>query len=435
MKQRPPNILYLLVDQMSGVGPAPGQSPFAVADAFPNLRALASESVDYRQAYCTFPLCVPARGSLFTGRLPHELGLVRGLAMPNREGWSERGIFPLFAKAGYRNLYAGKWHLPSKHFPADAPSCECLAPTGDVGVTAACEAFLRDCQKDDAPFFLVASYLNPHDICQWIRGEELPQGPPPGKLPDVRPALPPNHRRSEDTPTVLDEMLAADPRKFPRGDDVPDWVAYRRAYFGLCQKIDEGIGRILRALADSPAADNTLVVFTSDHGEGMGAHEWNQKMALFEECVRVPLLIRTPGMKQAASIETPVSNGLDLPVTLLDLAGIPVPADLTGRSLRRALAGTPLPPAAVVIEAGFSTGIGRALREGDIKYIVYDGGDNREQLFNLATDPGEMNNLVGDPCHMETLATMRAKLRAHCEASNDFFAPFIPISMPADEVR
>ena len=426
MSSGAPNILYLLVDQMSGVGPAPGTSPFDVADAFPNLRRLAAESTDFSQSYCTFPLCVPSRGSLFTGRPPHELGLVRGLEMPTEDGWPERGIFPRFAEAGYRNLYAGKWHLRQNDLPGDAPSVGRIAPFGDAGVTEACEAFLHDHTEGDAPFFMVASYSNPHDICQWIRGDALPEGALPEKLPEVRPALPPNHRRTDDAPSVLRDMLAANPRKFPRGDGVPDWAAYRRAYFGLCQKADAEIGRVLRALGNSSAAANTIVVFTSDHGDGMGAHEWNQKTALFEECARVHLLIRTPHMNRAARVDSPVSNGLDLPVTLFDLAGIAVPSELPGRSLRPALEGDKLPEHPIIVETGATAGYGRSLRNGNLKYTVYDRGEHREQLFDLAADPGETNNLADRAAHRRTLVDLRAQLRAHCEATGDFFGPSVP---------
>ena len=403
---------------MSGIGPAPDASPYGPC---PNLRRLAGRAGDFSHAYCTNPLCVPSRGSLFTGRPPHALGLVEGLKVPFEDGWSEEGVFPLFARHGYRNAYAGKWHLRRNDLPEDAPSVRRIAPFGDEGTTKACVRFLESeaVADDGSPFFLVASYSNPHDICQWIRSEPLPEGPLEEPLPEVDPPLPPNHRRQADAPSALAEQEAASPKKMPRGPGVPDWVAYRRAYAGLCAKVDAQIGQVLRALENSPAADNTLVVFTSDHGDGMGAHEWNQKTALFEECVRVPLLIARPGDSAARRMDTPVSNGLDLPATLLDLAGIPVPPELPGRSLVPALRGTSIEPTPLIVETGGPHYYGRALIDGAVKYVVYDRGDHREQLFDLAVDPGETRNLATVPDHQSLLHTCRTRLRQQLEADGD----------------
>ena len=151
-----PNILYLLVDQMSGIGPAPDASPYAPC---PNLRRLAGRATNFSRAYCTNPLCVPSRGSLFSGRPPHALGLVDGLKVPFEDGWSEEGIFPLFARHGYRNVYAGKWHLPRNDLPENAPSLRRIAPFCDEGVTEACARFLEtEAVADDGrPFRCMGS--------------------------------------------------------------------------------------------------------------------------------------------------------------------------------------------------------------------------------------------------------------------------------------
>ena len=170
---------------------------------------------------------------------------------------------------------------------------------------------------------------------------------------------------------------------------------------------------MLQALRDNGQEDNTLIVFSSDHGEMMGAHGLVMKRYFYQEAVRIPLLVSYKGrIKPGQVLRTPlVSNGLDLLPTLCDYAGVNAPAGLQGKSLRPLMQGAP--PAdwrtELVVECDGPNA--RLLHTGRYKYMVYDSGANPEELFDLEKDPGELKNLVGDAAYKTVLADCRQRLQ------------------------
>jgi arylsulfatase A-like enzyme len=425
-----PNILYIMTDQQfAGAMSCAGCKDVKT----PAMDSLAQSGVRFENAYCPFPLCVPCRVSMMTGRMPHEIGVARnvgtdfgigGLPMMGR----------LFSDAGYDCGYAGKWHLPVTTEQKSLHGFEIAAKGGrkDSGILAAFARFLDT--KRSQPFLYVASFVNPHNICQYARGEALPDGPigddPP---PDRCPALPANFGIPDNEPEILRAIQKKDDQVYPTVGWPPErWRQYRWAYYRMIEKVDALIGGVLDALRKSGQEERTLVIFSCDHGDGMGAHRWNQKQALYEEVVRVPFIVSLKGATKAGLVDRThlVSSGLDLLPTLCDWAGVEPPKIQRGLSVR-ALAEGREPKTwrdEVVAETAFSTrgggafGVkGRMVRTAKYKYVAYSEGRLREQLFDLEKDPGEMANLAMNVQYRDALNDHRRRLAAWCRQTQDAF--------------
>ena len=203
-----------------------------------------------------------------------------------------------------------------------------------------------------------------------------------------------------------------------------EWM---RVYYAMTVNLDWNVGRLLRAVDDLGLRDDTIVVFTSDHGEMFGAQGRRAKNIFYEEAVRVPFLLRWPGHVPPGSVSDACLNTPDILPTLLSLLGLPVPEGVEGMDLGHCALGRPGPEP----EAAFLQGMGataafedghewRALRDKRYTYALY-GADGSELLFDNQSDPHQMHNLVADPAHAETLGRFRDMLRARMAALNDTF--------------
>jgi len=419
-----PNILYFFTDQQfAGAMSCAGNADLCT----PAADSLAALGVRFDRAYCTAPLCSPSRSSMFTGLMPHEAGAPR-----NRMGIGEhlrsREMGLLLSNGGYECAYAGKWHLPGGTI-TDDHGFQRIAPSGDGGLAEACQAFLA--RRHDRPFLLVVSTVNPHNICEWARCQRLPAGSisEPDRVEDC-PNLPANFAIPAYEPEAIRIEQAWEQEKYPVvSNSQDDWRRYRFAYYRLVEKADAILGRILQALRDGGLEEQTVVIFSSDHGDGHGAHRWNQKSALYEEEVRVPLIVSFKGRMARGRVDGRlVSNGLDLLPMVCDYAGVEPPEGLRGSSLRPLAEGRE--PAQwrdqlaceTVFdgERGYQTQ-GRALRTARHKYIVYHWGKNREQLFDMEADGGEMVNLAVETRYRDVLDDHRRRLAAWCRQSGDAF--------------
>ena len=427
-----PNILYIFTDQQSGCAMScAGNDDLRT----PSMDALAEDGVLFEQAYCTQPLCTPSRASMFTGVMPHECDAPRnGLSI--QEAFRERELGKVLGRAGYECLYGGKWHIPEVSLPAQNDhGFRRFHGHDDAGLPDACkrefERWSTSRSAQRKPFFMVASFVNPHDICQFARSELLPLGPI-GEPPPVTqcPSLPVNFPVAPYEPEILRVEQQANWGLYPTTTyTCEDWRRLRWAYCRLVEKVDELIGRVLASLRECGLDDNTVVIFSSDHGDGHGAHQWNQKTVLYEEVVRVPMILRAlGGQRGIVDSRHLVSNGLDLLPTLCDYAGAHVPDGLRGRSLRPLVEGHTLTEwrDEVIIETefdGLGTGgaRGRAVRTERYKYIVYDRGRCPEQLFDLGGDPGEMVNLAVDQRYRNMLEEHRERLRSYIRRAEDDF--------------
>lgn len=420
------NILLILADQFASHAlnrPRSSDGHFKT----PNLDKLAAQAVNFTQAYTTFPLCVPARSSLVTGRYPHELGTMSNAHAESgagnlpkshsteEPGRGEQSLGRLFSAAGYDCGYAGKWH-------ARAASCspedgfEVVHPFGDEGLVESCTTWLTARNKEK-PFLLVASFDDPHTICEYARGQAMPYGDVVAGPASSAPPLPLNFsQRPYQAQALNTEQEQAQRVYGTQNYDAGDWRRYREVYASLVERVDARIGQLLAA----KDLENTAVVFLSDHGDGDSSHAWNQKTALHEECIRVPFLVHSPKLGPG-KVRAPVPAILGLLPTLCELAAI-TPPDHAIPSLLSEL------PEQVLVQTSFADTVplksgapssGRSLIWGDYKYTVYSWGKHREQLHNLLEDPHEMRNLAEEDCAKEVLESARMRLLEWCLANAD----------------
>jgi len=436
-----PNILIIMTDQQSAesLGANIGHQFLNT----PSMDYLAEHGITFKNAYCTNPLCIPSRSSIFTGRYPHELGIQANFNETiNPAEFPTMGTF--FKNAGYSTGYFGKWHLPYNHREKAAHGFSSMAVIRNVGgdslLTKAVAQFLET--PRNAPFLAVVSFCNPHNICEWARGEKLPDGeigtPPPA---EECPPLRTNYQPSKDETDIMQLMRTSyqASKVFPVSEFSDEkWRQYRWAYYRLIEKVDAQIGMILAKLKESGLDKNTIIVFLSDHGDCQGAHHWNQKTVFYEESVKVPFIISYDECKARKS-ELLVQTGIDLMPTLCDLAGIQIPKQNRGMSLKpyiinqskekkhRYVVVSDLMEQGEPINGTRTVPEGRMLRNERFKYWIYDQGQQREALYDLENDPGEMINLASDPKYKTELGNCRNLLwRWAKEYGDPFMKNLIP---------
>lgn len=419
-----PNLLLILTDQQTHDAMSNAGNPWLKT---PAMDSLARTGTRFAETICPYPVCSPSRGSIFTGRMPHETGVrVNGKAIV--PGMATMG--EVFRKAGYQTVYGGKWHLP-KSFDGMTSFEKLIGGSGqgkdmDAPLAATCEEWLR--RKPSDPFLMVSSFMNPHDICQWIR-----QNPGAHEYPGIGkyPPAPGNMAFDPLEPEAMQYHRTAGYDLMSKGVGIAqewrrdDFRHYLHDYYRMVEAVDRQVGRVLAALRESGLAENTVVCFASDHGEGMGAHRWVQKASFYEESVRVPFVWSGPGI--ATNVDrTTLATLADILPTFCELAGVKAPPDLRGRSLAPALQGKAIERPFVVSELlyGDSTREGRMLRTARHKYIVFNNGARPEMFFDLWVDPGETQNLVRSAGHAGPLGERRALLsRWISETGDDFRMP------------
>jgi arylsulfatase A-like enzyme len=414
-RNRPPNLLFINVDQLSTCAmPQFGCTHVET----PNLDRLARRGTSFELSHCADPLCSPSRACWFTGRAPTEHGMLfndLGFRLrpdiPDLGGWLRR--------AGYETFHVGKWHIPGREVGSSfnvLHEGSTIGDHGDAATARACEALLRNRPAGGDPFFLVAGLMNPHDICEWvnvlIHWTKLDfQSPQRFPYPWIEGQLPPLSRNFNFDPHEPEFFVARvrRPQEHYTGTWCERmWRYYAWSYQRQVEMVDAAIGRILDALENSPHADNTLVVFSSDHGDAMGRHRLIHKMSLYDAAVRVPMIVAWPGQVAENRIDpTHLVSGFDLTPTLCDYAGTAPPPDMRGRSLRGLIEGRGSACRDYVVAHSFV--VGRMVRSARYKYIAYQG-DKTDQLFDMAGDPWETRNLAADPAAAGPLAEHRRML-------------------------
>ncbi len=432
-----PNILFIMTDQQFGDAMSCRMGSDYIHT--PAMDSLAETGMMYTRAYTSNPLCMPARNSIFTGRYPHETRVTMnaGARLDTKE-FVNMGTY--FRQGGYETYYVGKWHLCFDRKKTSAhgfETAECLHGNGHDGEVAnlAVKYLSGKRGKGGKPFLAVVSLSNPHDICQFSRNQKLPSGPigqtpPPAKCPPVPANLAPPVNET-DTMTTLRKGYQGPGSKFPVGNFTEGkWRQLRWGYYRLIEKVDAEIAKVLGALGKAGLEDNTVIIFTSDHGDCAGAHRFNQKTVFYDESARIPFIVSFKGKTAKGTCDKLVNTGIDILPTMLDFAGIPVPKKLPGRSVRPiALGRTPSDwRDHVVIQNHLSqtvpvngiraTAQGRMVRTDRYKYCVYDHGTQRESLVDMVKDPLETKNLARDPAqrkvveqHRELLVAFAAKYK------------------------
>ncbi len=432
---RRPNILIITTDQQSAEALSCRMGSTFLKT--PAMDSLAKRGTFFTRAYTANPLCIPARTSMLTGQPPHVTGV-----QTNDNQASLVGKFQtygtIFRDAGYDTGYFGKWHLP---YPAAEKSTHGFDVTGaikndgiDKDIPPLAADFIK--QKRANPFLLVTSFVNPHNICEWARGEELKNGPvgtppPVDQCPPAVPNLLPMKDEPDIIPLIKRSFQAN--RLFPVGKfDEKKWREYRWAYFRMIEMVDAHIAKILDALRESGQEENTLIIFTSDHGDCQGAHGWNQKTVLFDESSRVPFMVVFPGVAKESTSNILLNTGIDLLPTLCDYAGVKPPVQFTGISLKPAGDGTKVKSRPYVVSEnkmiqgdpidGYKPEPnGRMVRSERFKYYAYDLGKQREALVDVEQDPGELVNLAGKEEYQKVLKQHRQYLAEWCRQTKDPF--------------
>ena len=434
-----PNILFICTDQQRNDIMSCSGNPYLKT---PAMDSLAARGVRYTQSFCAFPVCSPSRANHFTSRMGYEIGIT-GNSQRLPEGLP--GMGSLFQAAGYHTVWTGKWHLPSS-FPTqqgEIPGFEILAEEHssqgakrakggnkgealkdldeagaggtqrDPGATAAAIRFLK--QKHDQPFLLVVSLLNPHDICYFT--DTTPQKVKLPADPAKLPSAPANANAPDHSPESFGKGAVQRNSGVTWGAITLQQQLYY--YHRLTERVDALIGQVLAALREAGLEENTLVLFTSDHGEMAGAHQRIRKMALYEEAISVPFIVAGPGVPRGRVDATHLVSGLDVLPTLCDFAGIPGPPQARGLSVRKIQDDSSAPWREVVFAQLGPTG-GRMARTARYKYNLYEG--NVPELFDLQADPGETKNLAADPAQAATLAAHRQLLQDWMAKTSDPFA-------------
>ncbi len=416
-----PHIIFIMTDQQTADAMSNRGNPYVHT---PAMDMLAADGVTFTNAYCSYPLSGPSRASLFTGRMPIELGVKdNDDSLPETEIKQNLGF--MLQNAGYDCLYAGKWHIPTIDIPDSVFGFRKISGMNDVKLVENIKDELA--AKRDKPLFLVASFLNPHEICEYARSQTLPYGeidiPKNTKLP----RLPQNFKAERGLPESVilhKEMMF---RLYPtRNYTLTDWRNYLYAYYRLVERVDKNLHDLIEELKKNDLYDNALIVFTSDHGDGVAAHRWNQKRALFEETINIPLIVKYPANQKgigAGSITNALTNiGIDIYPTLCDYAGADIPENRYGMSMKQLLMGERIEQHEHIFIETLLDGVnvrGWCVIEGEFKYVYYRMFKDKEQLFHLKSDKGEKKNLVADPRYADTRKEMRKRMLEYSKKTND----------------
>jgi arylsulfatase A-like enzyme len=425
-----PNILIITTDQQWAGAMSCEGNPYLKT---PAMDSLAREGKVFENTYCSNPICVPSRASYMTGMAPHKMGVTHNLSEGDVE-FTAPCLGKYFKDAGYDTGYVGKWHVPRDIRDRQWSGFDFLAQLKDNEVDPLipepAAKFIK--QKRDKPFLLFASFVNPHDICEWARmasdiEDHLKNGdigkvPPPQDCPPMRA----NREIPQGEPPAIREhqqfegLLGQYPTRDWDKDD-GRWRQYLWAYYRMVEKVDMYIGQVLDALDESGKRNDTLVIFTSDHGDGIGSHRWNQKSLFYDEVAKVPFIVSRPGHTPGGSRSRQLVNlGTDMAATMLDAARIPQPAYLPGISVLAAAMGKENAPANeyVVSENNLHRGWalqgdvdGRMVRSQRYKYTVYTNTSPAEQLFDMELDPGETRDLAMKPQYQDVLRQHRRMLK------------------------
>lgn len=438
-----PNILFITTDQQSAnMMSCTGNHWLRT----PAMDSLAAGGTRFECAYASNPVCVPSRFSFQTGRMPSVIGMrTNECELPVPESILENSLGQTMRRAGYHTAWAGKTHIPKDlNQRIRTTDYEFLTYDERDGCADACVEFIK--RRHERPFFLFSSFINPHDICHMAINAFADAGGPPrhGNIDSktceevldiarasgdleafVRehcPPLPDNFEPAEGESEAI-ETLYGKPGTFrhyvKRNWTETEWRLHRWLYCRLTERVDGEIGRVLDALRESGLEENTLVIFTSDHGDQDAQHRLEHKSVLYEASARVPFIMRLPGAIPAGRVDETqlISNGLDLLPTCADYAGVSSPAGLPGASLRStAESGTGRPWRDALFVESHS---GRMVRTKRFTYCVYESGARREMLFDLDRDPGQMVNLAERPEYTVEMQRHRALLSEWVDQIDD----------------
>jgi arylsulfatase A-like enzyme len=457
-----PNIIFIMSDDhaahaISAYGSRVNQTP--------NIDRLAKGGMRLDRVFVTNSICTPSRAAILTGQYSH----VNGITVFNRFDSSRQTVARLLQAAGYHTGMIGKWHLGSD--PAGFDRWEILPGQGayhnpvlytadgektytgryitDV-VTDLAIDFIRNRPKDK-PFFLMAHHKAPHrswDPAERYRKQFADRWiPEPPTLWDTyatrTDALHENQQRIANDLTRRD--LKIEPPAGLSGEALRSWLAvkpdtltvtvkgetktltgealtrwkyqrYMQDYLATIQSVDDNVGRLIDAVDAAGLAKNTMIVYTSDQGFFLGDHGMFDKRFMYEESLRMPFLVRWPAAIRPGTRSDAIALNIDFAPTFLDMAGVPLPADMQGRSLVPILRGRPAAGWRSSMYYRYyhdpgdhNTRAHYGVRTKTHKLIYFWKKDQWE-LFDLVRDPQELHNLYGQPGQESITATLKTEL-------------------------
>ncbi len=410
----------------------------------PHLNRLADEGITFDAAYTTSPLCAPARASFTAGKYVSRCGVWNNdcklpsddypslpsiLEAVGYESWlGGKMHFAPNRRYGFKDLYysdsniaekSGKgarrhpddttessrgWQARVAEFHAGDTS---RVLENDRAVTRECSAFLRSRKASDKPFFLLAGYLAPH--FPLIVPEEYYE----------------RYRDRVPMPNIPEGFLDTLPTNYKHlrygfgvSQATPEQIKLgRELYWGFVNWLDDEIGKLLESLGDSEIADNTVIIYCSDHGENKGDHSLWWKNNLYEHASRMPLIVRWPKRWQGGQRRTGACSLVDLTKTIAELGGAEYPEDWDGDSLLGNLDSGEAGWKDLAVSEYYAHNICsgfQMLRKGSWKYVYHTRMDEshgpERELYNLAEDPGEFNNLSAQPDQASRVGELHALL-------------------------
>jgi len=425
-----PNLLFVFCDQLRhGTLGCEGNGLCRT----PNLDRLAAEGVVFDNAFSNCPICSPFRGNLLTGRYPHQHGVVDN----EYELWHDQVTLPqVLTEAGYDTAFVGKWHL------GDGPYTEGKRYGFDRMAAHNCnhsyyQVSIHENERGPIPIEKWAPEGETDRAIRWLEEDRhspfllmLGWGPP--------------HWPYDQYPQ---EFNVYDPAQIEPAPNVPEALApFARQeiadYYGNVAGLDAQMGRLMDALDRLGLAENTMVCFTSDHGDHLWAHGYGKpgdgwlhpskrasKATPYDESCHIPFLVRGPGVRRRVRSDAMVSC-VDMMPTLLRLCGLPVPDATEGADVSRVLTGGQAEtPDSVYLQnlgegwpyRGEWVGFWRAVRTRRYTYARWHNGTQGPLLFDRETDPYEMDNLAGDPEHADVEREMRERLDRWIADTDDPF--------------
>lgn len=439
---RRPNIVFVLVDDLRWDDIAVAEHPFVET---PNIDRLASEGARFLNAFASTPLCSPSRASILTGQYARTNGIIDNTARDSASHRLRTFAIPL-AAAGYRTAFVGKWHMGNDDSPrpgwtrwvAMRGQGEAVDPVLNIDgarrtvqgyvtdvLTDFADEFMRD--TNDAPFMLFFAHKALHpNIQQRDDGSaaalsDQPEGFVAAERHRGRYATQPIVRRenAQSAPVGKPALLRSIPGLPPLSPATGTGEGDIRARLEMLLAVDESLGRLVTTLTELGELDNTVIVFTSDHGYFYGEHGLDQERRLaYEETARIPLIIRYPAIARAGTTPAQMVQTIDFASTLLALAAVHDTVARQGTSLVPVLDGTATTwRSSVFLEYYTDTVFPRTLTMGyeavrteRLKYIEYTELRGMEELYDLQADPFEMSNLIGTARGDALIAEARAEL-------------------------
>ena len=412
--EKKPNVILIISDQWS-TKVSDGSGNYSNGIQTPNLDQLASDGVRFTQSYSTYPLCTPARASLFTGLYSHNNDV--GFNLKKDSILDQAEIIPTLGKtfkdAGYNVAYFGKEHAGGYGYASATEFGSMMHSNGgmlaegsayDPIFTEDAVQYVQD-QKGDKPFFMTLSLINPHDICRVLGGKVAGatftdaihfarNNNEPYLRYQPRPNVPENHDVKYEKGMILHKDFMYY-EVFGLNRD--EWRRFISTYQLLIENTDRHIGQLIKSVQNKGISDETIIIFTTDHGEMAGSHKLIAKTTFYEESSKIPVIIKYPKIIKPKTVnENALISTIDIMPSLLDLAGLSIPDNIDGRSFKNEIL-YPNNKESTFNAVYSQNQYGRMVRFDNFKYvrsIVY--GKRYEILFDIQNDPLESKNLINE---------------------------------------